>query len=161
MSSLWTESCRFICQSCQTHHSLWKCASVRSIRLRKLCACLQQCTHFILNTRSVAHNTALATALNVSAEMWCCLAPRWSCERQGIPVTDKAQEFYADRHCQDIFKNFLVTITSRVNTLTGTAYRSVQRLVLQAAWHCAALHHVAGPSSEYAVSSTAHAAWLV
>ena len=48
---------------------------------------------------------------------------RWSCERRGVPVTDKAQEFYTDRHCQDIFKNFLVTITSRVNTLTGIAYR--------------------------------------
>ncbi|KAA6412341.1 MAG: mannan endo-1 [Trebouxia sp. A1-2] len=48
---------------------------------------------------------------------------KWSCERRGVPITDKAQAFYADRHCQDIFKNFLVTITSRTNTFTGVPYR--------------------------------------
>jgi hypothetical protein len=32
-------------------------------------------------------------------------------------------DFYADPACQDVFQNFLVTITSRVNTLTGITYR--------------------------------------
>ena len=48
---------------------------------------------------------------------------RWSCERRCVPVTDKAQAFYGDRQCQDIYKNFLVTITSRTNTITGVPYR--------------------------------------
>jgi hypothetical protein len=33
------------------------------------------------------------------------------------------EDFYGDHCCQDIFQNFLVTITSRVNTITNTAYR--------------------------------------
>ncbi|KAL3156379.1 hypothetical protein ABBQ38_000693 [Trebouxia sp. C0009 RCD-2024] len=48
---------------------------------------------------------------------------KWSCERRGCASTDRAQAFYADRHCQDIFQNFLVTITSRTNTYTGVPYR--------------------------------------
>ncbi|KAK9820156.1 hypothetical protein WJX72_006760 [[Myrmecia] bisecta] len=48
---------------------------------------------------------------------------RWSCERRGLPVTDRAELFYADPRCQDVFQNFLVTITSRTNTLTKQAYR--------------------------------------
>lgn len=44
---------------------------------------------------------------------------KWSCERRCVPVTDKSQAFYADRQCQDIYKNFLVTITSRTNSITG------------------------------------------
>lgn len=33
------------------------------------------------------------------------------------------EDFYEDRCCQDIFQNLLATITSRVNTITGTTYR--------------------------------------
>ena len=52
-----------------------------------------------------------------------CMRIRWSCKRRGVTPTDKAQAFYADRHCQDIFQNFLVTITNRTNTFTGVPYR--------------------------------------
>ena len=48
---------------------------------------------------------------------------RWSCQRQGLEEGRNPEDFYEDRCCQDIFQNFLATITSRVNTITGTAYR--------------------------------------
>ncbi|CAL5222551.1 g4932 [Coccomyxa viridis] len=48
---------------------------------------------------------------------------RWSCQRQGAEESGSPEEFYQDRCCQDIFQNFLATITSRVNTITGIAYR--------------------------------------
>ena len=50
-------------------------------------------------------------------------ACRWSCQRQGLEKDINPEEFYEDRCCQDIFQNFLATITSRVNTVTGTTYR--------------------------------------
>ena len=48
---------------------------------------------------------------------------RWSCQRQGVDESGDPEAFYEDRCCQDIFQNFLATITSRVNTITGIAYR--------------------------------------
>lgn len=49
---------------------------------------------------------------------------RWSCQRRGVDESSgKLADFYADPYCQDIFQNWLVTITSRVNTITGTTYR--------------------------------------
>eukprot|EP00891_Asterochloris_glomerata_P001789 jgi/Astpho2/1789/e_gw1.00037.6.1_t len=50
---------------------------------------------------------------------------RWSCQRRHVepPTEPKAQAFYADPQCQDVFQNFLATITSRVNTYTGVPYR--------------------------------------
>ena len=49
----------------------------------------------------------------------------WSCQRRGLPVDDKlkTEQFYTDPACQDIYSNMLATMTSRVNTVTGTAYR--------------------------------------
>lgn len=51
----------------------------------------------------------------------------WSCQRRGLPVDDKlkTEQFYTDPACQDIYSNMLATVTSRVNTVTGTAYRCV------------------------------------
>ncbi|KAK9842996.1 hypothetical protein WJX74_005452 [Apatococcus lobatus] len=48
---------------------------------------------------------------------------RWSCQRKGLPETDKADDFYADPNCQDIFATFLMTLAGRMNTITGIAYR--------------------------------------
>ena len=48
---------------------------------------------------------------------------RWSCQRRGVDESGEPEAFYEDRCCQDIFQNFLATITSRTNTITGTAYR--------------------------------------
>ena len=50
---------------------------------------------------------------------------RWSCQRRGLPVDDKlkTEQFYTDPACQDIYSNMLATVTSRVNTFTGCAYR--------------------------------------
>ena len=50
---------------------------------------------------------------------------RWSQERRGSSPDTKADpnSFYSDPQCQDVFKNFLATITSRVNTITNNAYR--------------------------------------
>ena len=49
---------------------------------------------------------------------------RWSCQRRGVDESSgRLADFYADPYCQDIFQNWLVTITSRVNTITGTTYR--------------------------------------
>ncbi|BDA41511.1 Mannan endo-1,4-beta-mannosidase 5 [Coccomyxa sp. Obi] len=48
---------------------------------------------------------------------------RWSCQRRGVDDSGNPEDFYGDHCCQDIFQNFLVTITSRVNTITNTAYR--------------------------------------
>lgn len=48
---------------------------------------------------------------------------RWSCQRRGVDESGNPEAFYEDRCCQDIFQNFLATITSRVNTITGIAYR--------------------------------------
>ena len=49
--------------------------------------------------------------------------PRWSCERRQSAVQEDPDKFYADIHCQDIYHNFLVTVVSRINTITGVAYR--------------------------------------
>lgn len=48
---------------------------------------------------------------------------RWSCQRRGVEESGNPEDFYEDRCCQDIFQNLLATITSRINTITGTAYR--------------------------------------
>ena len=50
---------------------------------------------------------------------------KWSCQRRGLPVHDKlrADQFYTDPGCQDIFNNFMATITSRINSITGCPYR--------------------------------------
>ena len=49
---------------------------------------------------------------------------RWSAERRGAdPVVAKAEDFYADAWAQSVFHNYMATLTSRVNTITGTAYR--------------------------------------
>ena len=49
---------------------------------------------------------------------------RWSAERRGAdPAAAKAEDFYADAWAQSVFHNYMATLTSRVNTLTGTAYR--------------------------------------
>ena len=35
----------------------------------------------------------------------------------------KAEQFYTDAACQDIYSNMLARVTSRINTVTGVAYR--------------------------------------
>lgn len=52
---------------------------------------------------------------------------RWSCQRRGVEESGNPEDFYGDHCCQDIFQNFLVTITSRINTITNTAYRCEQQ----------------------------------
>ena len=66
---------------------------------------------------------------------------RWSCQRQGVEENGNPEDFYEDRCCQDIFQNFLATITSRVNTITGTAYRCC---LLHAPPHACLCHPQAG-----------------
>jgi hypothetical protein len=49
---------------------------------------------------------------------------RWAAMARGAdpkPVT--ADEFYDDPHAQSLFRNFLGVLVSRVNTLTGVAYK--------------------------------------
>ena len=49
---------------------------------------------------------------------------RWSAERRGAdPAAARAEDFYADAWAQSVFHNYMATLTSRVNTITGTAYR--------------------------------------
>ncbi len=49
---------------------------------------------------------------------------KWSAEaRGGSPADAKAEHFYGDPWAQNVFKNFLAVLTSRVNTATGVAYR--------------------------------------
>ncbi|KAK9846590.1 hypothetical protein WJX81_007289 [Elliptochloris bilobata] len=48
---------------------------------------------------------------------------RWSCERRGVEVNDRAEDFYADPYCQDVFRTFVATLLARVNTITGVVYR--------------------------------------
>ncbi|KAK9797750.1 hypothetical protein WJX73_006133 [Symbiochloris irregularis] len=52
-----------------------------------------------------------------------CQYVKWSCARRGVPPTDKAETFYTDSCCQDIYQNFLATLTNRVNSFTGRPYR--------------------------------------
>ena len=54
---------------------------------------------------------------------------KWSCERRGLPLHDKlrADQFYTDPACQDIFNNFMATLVSRVNTVTQCPYRCAQQ----------------------------------
>lgn len=50
---------------------------------------------------------------------------RWAAMARGAdpkPVT--ADEFYDDPHAQSLFRNFLGVLVSRVNTLTGVAYKN-------------------------------------
>lgn len=49
---------------------------------------------------------------------------RWAATARGSdpePVT--ADDFYDDPHAQSLFRNFLGVLMSRVNTLTGVAYK--------------------------------------
>ena len=39
------------------------------------------------------------------------------------PAEGRSADFYGDPACQDIFQTMLCTLTSRINTITGTAYR--------------------------------------
>ena len=49
---------------------------------------------------------------------------RWSAERRGAdPAAAKAEDFYADAWAQSVFHNYMATLTSRINSITGTAYR--------------------------------------
>lgn len=49
---------------------------------------------------------------------------KWSATaRGGDPDAAKADHFYGDAWAQNVFKNFLAVLTSRVNTITGVAYR--------------------------------------
>ena len=78
-------------------------------------------------------------------------ACRWSRQRRGVdPAVGKAADFYADPYCQDIFQNWLATITSRVNTLTGVAYRCATKNAL-----CSA---PVRPAIKNALCSAPHAA---
>ena len=76
--------------------------------------------------------------LGLSDQMSC----RWSCQRRGVDESGNPEAFYEDRCCQDIFQNFLATITSRVNTITGIAYRCRMQCACslgQSCWHGAVL----------------------
>lgn len=64
-----------------------------------------------------------------------CQYVKWSCQRRKATETDKPEAFYSDSCCQDIFQNFIATITCRVNALTGRAYRCVTALAGLAAPH--------------------------
>ena len=49
---------------------------------------------------------------------------KWSAERRGAdPNAVKAEDFYQDAWAQSIFSNYMVTLTSRVNSITGIPYR--------------------------------------
>ena len=49
---------------------------------------------------------------------------RWSAERRGAdPSTVRAEDFYPDAWAQSVFHNYMATMTSRINTITGVAYR--------------------------------------
>ena len=49
---------------------------------------------------------------------------RWSAERRGAdPGAARAEDFYPDAWAQNVFHNYMATMTSRVNTVTGVAYR--------------------------------------
>lgn len=51
---------------------------------------------------------------------------KWSAEQLGADASGaKAEDFYEDAWAQSIFSNFLATITSRVNSITGIPYRCV------------------------------------
>lgn len=48
---------------------------------------------------------------------------KWSCQRRGVAVHNKADAFYRDSHCQDAYQHFLATVVGRVNSFTGCPYR--------------------------------------
>ena len=49
---------------------------------------------------------------------------KWSAEQRGADVSSvRAEDFYEDAWAQSIFSNYLATMTSRVNTITGIPYR--------------------------------------
>ena len=49
---------------------------------------------------------------------------RWSAERRGVDSgAARAEDFYPDAWAQSVFHNYMATMTSRVNTLTGVPYR--------------------------------------
>lgn len=58
---------------------------------------------------------------------------KWSCQRRGVAVHNKADAFYRDSHCQDAYQHFLATVVGRVNSFTGCPYRSCAILLIAAA----------------------------
>lgn len=49
---------------------------------------------------------------------------KWSAAaRGGDPGCAKAEDFYSDPWAQNIFRNYLATVTARANSFTGIAYR--------------------------------------
>lgn len=48
----------------------------------------------------------------------------WGAAARGAdPAKARAEDFYTDQWAQNIFRNYLATLTSRVNSFTGVAYR--------------------------------------
>jgi hypothetical protein len=49
---------------------------------------------------------------------------KWSAAARGAdPGCAKSEHFYTDPWAQNIFRNYLATLTARVNSFTGIAYR--------------------------------------
>lgn len=49
---------------------------------------------------------------------------KWSAAARGAdPGCARAEDFYTDPWAQNIFRNYLATLTARVNSFTGIPYR--------------------------------------
>lgn len=67
----------------------------------------------------------------------------WSAAARGaVPSKARAEDFYTDQWAQNVFKNYLANLTSRVNSFTGVPYRCSQRIpYLTESWR-SALHEL-------------------
>ena len=49
---------------------------------------------------------------------------KWSAQQRGSDSSSaRAEDFYEDKWAQSIFSNYLATLTSRINSITGVPYR--------------------------------------
>jgi hypothetical protein len=77
-------------------------------------------TSFVLTSQVMVRPPALPPCPSPSMVQYV----KWSLEKRGKDVVEATPDaFYQDQWCQSLFHNWLHTITSRTNTLTGVIYR--------------------------------------